>query len=167
MFGEKFRDRQKPMVLVLGLGESGLAMARWCARHGCRLRIADTREVPPNLHSLNAGMMVQRQEEMRTQLEPDLIAFNNMLARVRQATHDYLVATESELDAGREESSFFDQVYVRINSLLTRYAPEAAKKFVAAEDRVSSGDAEDISHALTSCRRMIKSLADTLYSATG
>src|ERR1700728_4490545 len=52
MFGEKFRDRQKPMVLVLGLGESGLAMARWCARHGCRLRVADTREVPPNLSGL-------------------------------------------------------------------------------------------------------------------
>ena len=52
MFGEKFRDRQKPMVLVLGLGESGLAMARWCARHGCRLRVADTREVPPNLSAL-------------------------------------------------------------------------------------------------------------------
>ncbi|WP_144112222.1 UDP-N-acetylmuramoyl-L-alanine--D-glutamate ligase [Paraburkholderia sp. BCC1886] len=54
MFGEKFRDRQKPMVLVLGLGESGLAMARWCARHGCRLRVADTREVPPNLPALEA-----------------------------------------------------------------------------------------------------------------
>jgi UDP-N-acetylmuramoylalanine--D-glutamate ligase len=54
MFGEKFRDRQKPMVLVLGLGESGLAMARWCARHGCRLRIADTREVPPGLAALEA-----------------------------------------------------------------------------------------------------------------
>jgi UDP-N-acetylmuramoylalanine--D-glutamate ligase len=52
MFGEKFRDRQKPMVLVLGLGESGLAMARWCARHGCRLRIADTREAPPGLPEL-------------------------------------------------------------------------------------------------------------------
>ncbi|WP_322016061.1 UDP-N-acetylmuramoyl-L-alanine--D-glutamate ligase [Paraburkholderia sp. J12] len=54
MFGEKFRDRQKPMVLVLGLGESGLAMARWCARHGCRLRIADTRETPPGLPELAA-----------------------------------------------------------------------------------------------------------------
>src|ERR1700742_5100728 len=52
MFGEKFRDRQKPMVLVLGLGESGLAMARWCARHGCRLKIADKRELPPNLSEL-------------------------------------------------------------------------------------------------------------------
>ncbi|WP_206955608.1 UDP-N-acetylmuramoyl-L-alanine--D-glutamate ligase [Trinickia acidisoli] len=47
-----FGDRQRPMVLVLGLGESGLAMARWCARHGCRLRIADTREAPPNLPAL-------------------------------------------------------------------------------------------------------------------
>ncbi len=52
MFGEKFRDRQKPMVLVLGLGESGLAMARWCARQGCRLRIADTRATPPGLAEL-------------------------------------------------------------------------------------------------------------------
>ncbi|AYQ37199.1 UDP-N-acetylmuramoylalanine--D-glutamate ligase [Burkholderia aenigmatica] len=47
-----FGDRQRPMVLVLGLGESGLAIARWCARHGCRLRIADTREAPPNLAAL-------------------------------------------------------------------------------------------------------------------
>jgi len=52
MFGERFVDRQKPMVLVLGLGESGLAMARWCARQGCRLRIADTRDAPPNLSAL-------------------------------------------------------------------------------------------------------------------
>ncbi|SAK83453.1 UDP-N-acetylmuramoyl-L-alanyl-D-glutamate synthetase [Caballeronia hypogeia] len=52
MFGEKFVGRQSPMVLVLGLGESGLAMVRWCARHGCRLRIADTREAPPNLAEL-------------------------------------------------------------------------------------------------------------------
>jgi UDP-N-acetylmuramoylalanine--D-glutamate ligase len=52
MFGEKFTGRQSPMVLVLGLGESGLAMARWCARHGCRLRIADTRDTPPNLAEL-------------------------------------------------------------------------------------------------------------------
>ncbi len=52
MFGEKFVDRPGPMVLVLGLGESGLAMTRWCARHGCRLRVADTRATPPNLSEL-------------------------------------------------------------------------------------------------------------------
>ncbi|MEO5696422.1 MAG: Mur ligase family protein, partial [Burkholderiaceae bacterium] len=30
-------------VLVLGLGESGLAMARWCARFGARVRVWDSR----------------------------------------------------------------------------------------------------------------------------
>jgi len=40
-------------VLVLGLGESGLACARWCARQGARLRVADTRAAPPYLDELN------------------------------------------------------------------------------------------------------------------
>ncbi|MBK9018892.1 MAG: UDP-N-acetylmuramoyl-L-alanine--D-glutamate ligase [Sulfuritalea sp.] len=39
-------------VLVLGLGESGLACARWCARQGARVRVADTRTVPPYLDEL-------------------------------------------------------------------------------------------------------------------
>ena len=38
---------QNKHVLVLGLGESGLAMARWCARQGAHLRVADTRAEPP------------------------------------------------------------------------------------------------------------------------
>ncbi|MBS0405685.1 MAG: UDP-N-acetylmuramoyl-L-alanine--D-glutamate ligase [Proteobacteria bacterium] len=39
-------------VLVLGLGQSGLAMARWCARQGARVTVADTREQPPQLGAL-------------------------------------------------------------------------------------------------------------------
>ena len=34
-------------VLLLGLGESGLAMARWCAGTGAQLRVWDSREAPP------------------------------------------------------------------------------------------------------------------------
>ena len=47
---------QKPHVLVLGLGESGLAMARWCGLNGCRVRVADTREAPANLALLQAEL---------------------------------------------------------------------------------------------------------------
>ena len=35
-------------ALVLGLGESGLAMARWLAHHKAFVRVADTRQSPPN-----------------------------------------------------------------------------------------------------------------------
>jgi UDP-N-acetylmuramoylalanine--D-glutamate ligase len=41
-------------VLVLGLGESGLAMARWLLRVGARLRVADTRSAPERLTALRA-----------------------------------------------------------------------------------------------------------------
>jgi len=41
-------------ILVLGLGASGLAMARWCAREGATVVVADTREAPPQLLALQA-----------------------------------------------------------------------------------------------------------------
>jgi UDP-N-acetylmuramoylalanine--D-glutamate ligase len=41
-------------VLILGLGASGLAMARWCARHGAVVTVADTREAPASLATLKA-----------------------------------------------------------------------------------------------------------------
>jgi UDP-N-acetylmuramoylalanine--D-glutamate ligase len=43
-------------VLVLGLGESGLAIARWVGSRGARLRVADTRAAPPMLAALRAEL---------------------------------------------------------------------------------------------------------------
>lgn len=45
-------DYQNKQVLVLGLGESGLAMALWLAQAGARLRVADTRPAPERLSAL-------------------------------------------------------------------------------------------------------------------
>ena len=39
-------------ILILGLGASGMAMARWCVRCGAQVVVADTREAPPQLHAL-------------------------------------------------------------------------------------------------------------------
>ena len=46
------RHLQDQTVLILGLGASGLAMARWCARHGAQVTVADTREAPALLATL-------------------------------------------------------------------------------------------------------------------
>ena len=42
-------------VLVLGLGASGLAMARWCARWGADVTVWDSREHPPQAAALQVG----------------------------------------------------------------------------------------------------------------
>ncbi len=41
-------------ALVLGLGETGLSMARYLERRGARVRVADTRDDPPGLAALAA-----------------------------------------------------------------------------------------------------------------
>jgi UDP-N-acetylmuramoylalanine--D-glutamate ligase len=46
---DHLKDRH---VLILGLGASGLAMARWCARCGAQVTVADTRAEPPQLEPL-------------------------------------------------------------------------------------------------------------------
>ena len=46
---------QDTTVLVLGLGESGLAMARWCAAAGASMRVWDSREAPAL-----AGLLAER-----------------------------------------------------------------------------------------------------------
>ncbi len=43
-------------VLILGLGDSGLAMARWCVRNGAQVQVVDTRAEPPHLVALRAEL---------------------------------------------------------------------------------------------------------------
>jgi UDP-N-acetylmuramoylalanine--D-glutamate ligase len=42
--------------LVLGLGDTGLSMAKWLARQGAAVRVADTRAAPPRLADLRRSL---------------------------------------------------------------------------------------------------------------
>src|ERR1700757_5074980 len=49
----KIRNRH---IVVLGLGATGLSAARWAARHGARVSVADTRAEPPKAAQLRAEL---------------------------------------------------------------------------------------------------------------
>ncbi len=57
-FASLVRPRPMPLsgkrVLVLGLGATGLSVAKWVAREGGRVRVADTRAEPPCLAALKS-----------------------------------------------------------------------------------------------------------------
>ena len=40
------------LVLVLGLGETGLSLVRWLSAQGARVRAADSRDLPPSMDEL-------------------------------------------------------------------------------------------------------------------
>ncbi|MFA5824970.1 MAG: UDP-N-acetylmuramoyl-L-alanine--D-glutamate ligase, partial [Gallionellaceae bacterium] len=43
-------------VLVLGLGETGLSLVRWMLVHGAKVRVADSRNAPPALTTLQTSL---------------------------------------------------------------------------------------------------------------
>src|SRR3546814_9219761 len=62
------------LTLILGLGETGVAAALWCARHGAHLRVLDTRAEPGGLSALQsklgaAHVDFRRSEEHTSELQ--------------------------------------------------------------------------------------------------
>ncbi|MGL6108880.1 MAG: Mur ligase family protein, partial [Rubrivivax sp.] len=100
---------QSQTVLVLGLGESGLAMARWCARCGAVLRVWDSREAPPQLEALRAavpGATLLSGELGEAQLDgvqrvlksPGLAPHDERIAPLLQLARERGIAVQGELD---------------------------------------------------------------------
>jgi UDP-N-acetylmuramoylalanine--D-glutamate ligase len=96
-------------VLVLGLGESGLAMARWCACCGAAVRVWDSREVPPQAEALRAavpaatlhcGALGEAQLDgvMRVLKSPGLAPRDERIAPLLQAASTRGIAVQGELE---------------------------------------------------------------------
>ena len=84
--GSRYRGRR---AVVLGLGMTGLSLARYLARHGAQVRVADTRSDPPNRAALAAALPDVRLEAGEFSEESfagaDLVAISPGVARSHPA----------------------------------------------------------------------------------
>jgi hypothetical protein len=126
----------------------------------------DSFVVPPGLTGGDLYYAQRDADSGRAKMIPLIDTLQSVLGRVRTALHEFLVSTEIEIQNGQPQAGVFVRAQEYVNSSLAQYAPSASAQFIAAQDRLYSGSSEDLAHALTSCRRMIKSLADHLYPAT-
>ena len=65
-------DLRDSTVLVLGLGDSGLGMARWCARWGAKVRVWDSRDTAPQDAALADHLPAA--QRLRGPLTPEMLA---------------------------------------------------------------------------------------------
>jgi UDP-N-acetylmuramoylalanine--D-glutamate ligase len=96
-------------VLVLGLGESGLAMARWCAGLGAQIRIWDSREAPaltgalaehvPSARWLRGALTDDALDGVKLVLKsPGLSPFDGQIAGVLKRAAAIGIPVQGELD---------------------------------------------------------------------
>ena len=153
--------------LILGLGESGIAMAKWCLRNGASVRLADTRDQSKLTDRQNACL-----EELRfaglqdIQFGPlgdalladiDVIGISPGLSPLQEPTQSFLVkARKARVDVWSEIEFF-----ARAISALERMALARSSSYASTVLAVTGTNGKTTTTALTGqlCERAGKKVA--------
>jgi hypothetical protein len=123
------------------------------------IELIETEAAQLNLLPILAGRA--RLLEVRATINSERAA----LDRVKNAIYDYLVRIEKRLAFESAAEGVFIRVKQRVDAAMPLVSEAAFNQFRSAYERLGAGDEEALSHALLSCRRILKSVADALYPA--
>jgi len=87
----------------------------------------------------------------------------NTYSQLRATLHRWASDTLIALELGTAAEGIFDGARDQVDAFVSTHAPSAAQQLLAVSERMSEGTAESLSLALTSCRRLIVSVADELF----
>jgi UDP-N-acetylmuramoylalanine--D-glutamate ligase len=77
-------------VLVLGLGDTGLAVAKWAKRQGANVRVADTRAAPPRAPDLQSAELVTGEFDARLLQGVELVCISPGLSLAEPVVQEAL-----------------------------------------------------------------------------
>lgn len=153
--------------LILGLGESGLAMAKWCLRNGAQVRMADTRDqskLSPRQLAWVDELRVAGLEDI--QFGPlgddllsdiDVIGISPGLSPLQEPIQSFLVkARKSRIDVWSEIEFF-----ARAIAALSRMAQDIQSSYASTVLAVTGTNGKTTTTALTGqlCERAGKKVA--------
>lgn len=84
-------------------------------------------------------------------------------SRVLGTIHQFVTSEYHERAFSRMTENVFELYKSRIDPLLAETCADVFERIPSIAERLAEGDTEAISHALTSCRRMIDGFADAVY----
>lgn len=87
-----------------------------------------------------------------------------VIVTTSNAAYAHAAAILKRLSFGEIPSRQFNTIRDRVDNLLLDLCPEAIEKFMVAYERLGSSSAENWSQALTAIRRVLKAVADAVYS---
>jgi len=153
--------------LIMGLGESGLAMAKWCLRNGANVRLVDTRDQSKFSERQNAWLDELKFAGLRDVyfgalsddllLDIDVIGISPGLSPLQEPIESFLVkARKARVDVW-SEIEFFS----RAIAALSRMAQASESSYTAAVLAITGTNGKTTTTALTGqlCERAGKKVA--------
>ncbi|MBU3632706.1 UDP-N-acetylmuramoyl-L-alanine--D-glutamate ligase [Polynucleobacter sp. AP-Feld-500C-C5] len=153
--------------LILGLGESGVAMAKWCLRNGAVVHLVDTRDrsqlserqlawlAELELAGLQASQFGPLSDELLTDI--DVIGISPGLSPLQEPTESFLVkARKARVDVWSEIEFF-----ARAIAAISRMAVDKQSSYIASVLAITGTNGKTTTTALTGqlCERAGKRVA--------
>jgi len=106
-------------------------------------------------------------------LRDQIIAFNMvkevylkniaLFSSLKAAIHSYVTDTLIAIEFGDFAESIFDELRHDVDTFIRSNSPKSAEKLLAIAERMAEGNAEAHAEALTSCRRLLMAVADSVF----
>lgn len=89
----------------------------------------------------------------------------SLFSSLKSAIHNYATDAYLAVELGDVAEGVFDSARNLVDSFIRSHCPKAAEKLVAINERIQDGSDESNSAALTSCRRLLMDIADSVFPA--
>jgi len=86
-----------------------------------------------------------------------------LFSSLKAAIHSYVTDTLIAIEFGDVAESIFDALRHDVDTFIRSHSPKSAEKLVAIAERMAEGSAEAYAEALTSCRRLLMTVADSVF----
>lgn len=86
-----------------------------------------------------------------------------LFSSLKSAIHNYATDTYLAVELGDVAEDIFDGARNIVDTFVRSHCPKAAEKLVAINERMADGTEESRSAALTSCRRLLMDIADSVF----
>lgn len=117
-----------------------------------------------NFIAANATLQVIRaMVQYRESREADYVTNLRTFSAMKAGIHAYASETLIALEFGDVVTDLVEAARTDVDIFVRSTCPQAAEQLIAMEERLRDGDAEALTAALTSCRRLVKTVADAVF----
>lgn len=109
------------------------------------------------------GNVIDKVKQEKNNLSNLIRENKGILTRIRNRVHDYILKVYYEVRFEDVTDDIFQKMKTEVEKKLTKVCPEAIREFVGVFDRLKSSNTVEWSQAMSSCRRVLKEFADSVY----
>lgn len=105
------------------------------------------------------------QLKLQNQQKKNYASSKALYSSMKAAIHNYATDTYLAVELGDAAEEIFEGARNLVDTFIRSHCPKAAEKVLAINARMSDGNSESLSAALTSCRRLLMEVADSVFPA--